>query len=181
MAEFVMPPRSLRDKVGKGIPGGGVKAMRDAEDAARRHLERSDYAQIAQSSLDRLGGELRRLIENPADAEATKRAYEVAHDLRGEGGSFGYPAISQVATLIGRVLEHTAGLATDELEVIRLQIATLKAIVRTRAKGRPYGVTLEVINGLELLVERLGGVGWRKKSASGRGVRGGAGASIEAI
>ncbi|MBI1775960.1 MAG: Hpt domain-containing protein [Proteobacteria bacterium] len=159
MAEFVMPPSSLRDKVGKGIPGGGVKAMREAEAAAKRHLERSDYAKIAQSSLDRLSAELRSLIADPADRLAAKRAYEIAHDLRGEGGSFGYPAVSQVATLIVKVLDETTGLAPDQVEVIRLQIATLRAIVRLRAKGRPYGTTLEVINGLELLVERLAAFG----------------------
>ncbi len=155
MVEFIQPPRELRQKTGKGVPGAGLRAVRSAEDAFKRHQDRVDYRSIAQPSLDRLSDLLSHLIFEPGDAEAARQAYEIAHNLRGEGGSFGYPAVSQVAALMSRVFDGADDLDRRQLDVIRLQIATLRAIVRARSKGTPSGITLEVINGLAYLVDRL--------------------------
>ncbi|MBI1775990.1 MAG: Hpt domain-containing protein [Proteobacteria bacterium] len=154
MVEFIQPPRELRQKTGKGVPGAGLRSVRTAEDAFKRHQNRVDYGNIAGPSLDRLSELLSRLILEPADSAAAKQAYEIAHNLRGEGGSFGYPAVSQVATLMSRVFDGSDDLDRRQLDVIRLQLATLKAIVRSRAKGAPSGITIEVISGLAQLVER---------------------------
>jgi len=154
VVEFIQPPRELRQKTGKGVPGAGLRAVRSAEEAFKRHQERVDYRIVAGPSLDRLSDLLSHLIFEPADAETARQAYEIAHNLRGEGGSFGYPAVSQVAALMSRVFDGAADLGRRQLDVIRLQIATLKAIVRDRSKGAPNGVTLEVITGLAFLVDR---------------------------
>src|SRR5258708_906208 len=97
VVEFIQPPRELRQKTGKGVPGAGLRAVRSAEDAFKRHQDRVDYRSIAQPSLDRLSDLLSHLIFEPGDAEAARQAYEIAHNLRGEGGSSGYPAVSQAA------------------------------------------------------------------------------------
>jgi hypothetical protein len=152
--EFIQPPRELRQKTGRGVTGAGLRAVRSAEQALKRHQERVDYRSIAEPSLERLSELLSRLILEPNDAETARQAYEIAHNLRGEGGSFGYPAVSQVAALMSRLFDGVSNLGRRQIDVIRLQLATLKVIVRQRSKGSPTGVTLEVINGLAFLVER---------------------------
>jgi hypothetical protein len=154
VVEFIQPPRELRQKTGKGVPGAGLRAIRSAEDALKRHQERVDYGSIAKPSLERLSELLSRLILEPNDPVTAREAYEIAHNLRGEGGSFGYPAVSQVAALMSRLFDGAADLGRGEIDVVRLQLATLKAIVRLRSKGSPTGVTAEVIDGLAFLVER---------------------------
>ena len=154
MVEFIQPPRELRQKTGKGVPGAGLRAVRTAEDAMKRHQERVDYSKIAGPSLDRLSELLSHLILEPGDVETARQAYEIAHNLRGEGGSFGYPAVTQVAALMSRLFDGAADLGRRQLDVIRLQVATLRAILRLRSKGAPTGVALEVINGLAQLVDR---------------------------
>jgi hypothetical protein len=155
VVEFIQPPRELRQKTGKGVPGAGLRAVRAAEEAFKRHQERTDYRTIAGPSLDRLSELLSHLILEPNDAGAAKEAYEIAHNLRGEGGSFGYPAVSQVAALLSRVVDGVADLDRRQIDVVRLQVAALRAIVRQRSKGAPTGITLEVINGLAHLVDRF--------------------------
>ena len=159
MVEFIQPPRELRQKTGKGVPGAGLRAIRGAEQALKRHQDRVDYRNIAEPSLEKLSELLSHLILEPADAEIAHKAYEIAHNLRGEGGSFGYPAVSQVAALMSRVFDAGIDLGRRQLDVIRLQLDTLKAIVRNRSKGAPAGITLEVINGLALLVDRYAAAG----------------------
>ncbi len=95
------------------------------------------------------------LTEDPNRAEAAKRIYELAHNLKGEGGSLGYPAVSQVAALLSQVAENVAQADPRQLTVIQLQVDSLRAIVRSGQKGRPEGLTQEVINALETLVSKI--------------------------
>src|SRR5258708_33716241 len=91
MAEFVKPPKQLVDKTGKGVPGQGARALKKAEEAVKQHQNRVDYKSIAQESLDRINTSLKLLIADPGSIEAEKRIYELAHNLKGEGASFGDP------------------------------------------------------------------------------------------
>ncbi|MBI1778281.1 MAG: Hpt domain-containing protein [Proteobacteria bacterium] len=154
MAEYVKPPKHLSDKTGKGVPGGAARVVKKADEAVKRHQQRVDYRRIAQPSLDGLIEALNELTEDPNRAEAAKRIYELAHNLKGEGGSFGYPAVSQVAALLSQVAENVAQADPRKLAVIQLQIDSLRAIVRSGQKGRPEGLTQEVINSLEMLVSK---------------------------
>ena len=154
MAEYVKPPKHLSEKTGKGVPGGAARVVKKADEAVKKHQQRVDYRRIAQPSLDGLIEALNELLEDPNRAEAAKRIYELAHNLKGEGGSFGYPAVSQVAALLSQVAENVAEADPRKLTVIQLQIDSLRAIVRSGQKGRPEGLTQELINGLETLVSK---------------------------
>ena len=153
-AQFVKPPKQLVDKTGKGIPGAGAKALKKAEEAAKKHTARVDYKAIAQESLDQINSSLKQLLDDPASREAEKRIYELAHNLKGEGASFGYPAVSRVADLLCRVTEKPGQKSPRRLKVIRVQIDSLKAMVRENVKGSPQGIALEVIQALGTLVEK---------------------------
>src|SRR5262249_8347666 len=93
------------------------------------------------------------LKADPQSSEATKRIYEVAHDLRGEGGSFGYPAVSSVAGLICKVTEEHERHHPQRLIVVTVQADSLTPMVRHNVKGDPEGVALEVIGALGTLVD----------------------------
>ncbi len=154
MAEFVKPPKQLVDKTGKGVPGQGARALKKAEEAVKQHQNRVDYKSIAQESLDRINTSLKLLIADPGSIEAEKRIYELAHNLKGEGASFGYPAVSRVADLLCRVTEKPGRRSPRRLKVIRVQIDSLKAMVRENVKGSPHGIALEIIQELGVLVDK---------------------------
>jgi len=158
VAEYVKPPKHLSEKTGKGVPGGAARVVKKADEAVKKHQQRVDYRRIAQSSLDGLIEALVELTEDPNRAEAAKRIYELAHNLKGEGGSFGYPAVSQVAALLSQVAENVKQADPRKLKVIQIQIDSLRAIVRSGQKGRPEGLTQELITAVESLVTKyLGG------------------------
>ena len=154
MAQFVKPPRQLVDKTGKGIPGTGAQALKKAEAAVKQHQNRVDYKSIAQESVDKINVSLKELTDDPASAAAEKRIYELAHNLKGEGASFGYPAVSRVADLLCRVTEKPGKKSQRRLKVIRVQIESLKAMVRENVKGSPSGIALEIIQELAILVDK---------------------------
>ena len=154
MADFVKPPKHLSEKTGKGVPGGAARVVKKADDAVKKHQQRVDYRRIAQPSLDGLIEALSELTGDPSKADAGRKIYELAHNLKGEGGSFGYPAVSQVAALLSQVAENIGQADPRKIKVIQLQIDSLRAIVRSGQKGRPEGMTQELISGLESLVSK---------------------------
>jgi hypothetical protein len=153
VTQLIHPPNQLIDKTGSPVPGLGGVVLRRAADAAKRHIAKVDYCKIVQPSLERIDMHLGQLKTNPASTDAARRIFDVAHDLRGEGGSFGYPAVSNIATLICKVTEEPERTHPRRLTVVTVHIDSLKAMVRYNVKGDPNGTALEIISALATLVD----------------------------
>ncbi len=153
VTQFITPPRQLIDKTGQAVRGLGAAVLRKAEAAAKRHVDAVDYRKMVQPSLIQLDASLGRLTADPRSGETIKRIYELAHNLKGEGGSFGYPSVSSVAGLICRVTEQHEQHHPRRLVVVSVQVDSLRAMVRYDVKGDPKGVALEIITELARLVD----------------------------
>jgi len=156
MVEFVKPPRSLSDKTGRGTPGAGDRLIKKADEAVKQHQGRIDYKAIASASLDKLNELMRQFAADPASQQATaKKIYELCHDLKGEGASFGYPAVSRCADLICRVIDCKVQRDRRFLEIVKIEVESIRAMIRYNVKGNPRGVALEIIDALEFLVDNF--------------------------
>jgi hypothetical protein len=156
MVEFVKPPRALADKTGRGTPGAGDRLIKKADEAVKQHQGRVDYKAIAGASLDKLNELMRQFVSDPSSQHATgKRIYELCHDLKGEGASFGYPAVSRCADLICRVVDCSAQRDQRFLEIVKVEVESIRAMIRYDVKGNPRGVALEIIDALEFLVDNF--------------------------
>jgi HPt (histidine-containing phosphotransfer) domain-containing protein len=61
-------------------------------------------------------------------AGGLERVAYLAHQLKGSGGSYGYPSISDDAAEIERIVEHADGTVTDGIQgTIREQVERLLA------------------------------------------------------
>ncbi|MBM3534426.1 MAG: hypothetical protein FJX60_15470 [Alphaproteobacteria bacterium] len=156
MVEFVKPPRALVDKTGRGTPGAGDRLIKKADEAVKQHQGRVDYRVIAGASLDKLNELMRQFATDPASHQAiAKKIYELCHDLKGEGASFGYPAVSRCADLICRVIDCEAQRDKRFLEIVKVEVESIRAMIRYDVKGNPRGVALEIIDALEFLVDNF--------------------------
>src|SRR6185369_5071458 len=154
MVEFVKPPRTLADKTGRGTPGAGDRLIRKADEAVKEHQGKIDYKKIAGASIDRLHQLMHKFIAEPASqAETGHQIYELCHDLKGEGASFGYPAVSRVADLICRVMDCKVSRDQRFLEIVKVEVESIRAMIRYDVKGNPRGMALEIIDALEFLVD----------------------------
>ncbi|MBM3545753.1 MAG: hypothetical protein FJX54_02270 [Alphaproteobacteria bacterium] len=156
MAEFVKPPRALADKTGRGTPGAGDRLIKKADEAVKQHQGKVDYKAIAGASLDKLNHLMRQFLAEPESQGTTgKQIYELCHDLKGEGASFGYPAVSRCADLICRVIDCEAQRDQRFLEIVKVEVESIRAMIRFDVKGNPRGLALEVIDALEFLVDNF--------------------------
>ena len=153
MADFIPLPHPLVEKTGRGLPGQGNRLVKKADQAVKAHIARVDYRLIAGDSLNRLNQLMHEFSGDPGRDDLSRRIYEVCHDLRGEGASCGYPSVSRVADLLCRVIDGTARRDKRFLDVIKIEVASLRAMVRYDVKGEPEGLALELIDALDFLVD----------------------------
>ena len=150
--QYVKPPRTLAEKTGRGTPGAGDRLIKKADQAVKEHQAKVDYKAIAQGTLDRLNQLMQEFVADPTP-DLSRKIFELCHDLRGEGASFGYPAISRVADLICRVLDCNERSNRRLLDIVKVEVDSLRALVHFNVKGNPRGTAMELIDALEFLVD----------------------------
>jgi hypothetical protein len=153
VVQFITPPSQLVEKTGRPVPGLGATVLRRANAAHKRHIEATDYHKVVEPSLAMLSDSLGQLRTTPTSSHAARQIYNTAHNLKGEGGSFGYHAVSSVASLLCRVTEEPDRSHPRRVVVVSVHVDSLKAMVRYDIKGEPSGLALEVISALSSLVD----------------------------
>lgn len=79
-----------------------------------------------------------------ADPVRLKELYDMTHEARGQGGSFGFPLISVVGDSLCKYLDGLPRLKTRDLDVIRVHIMAMKAIFRQGLKGHQGELSKEL-------------------------------------
>jgi len=93
------------------------------------------YPEMAQPDYDALAALWPRLREGGATAEEDETFRRLVHDFKGQGGSVGYPLVSEIARLLTELL-HKADLGTElTRQAIDQHVAALGAVLRGRIAG----------------------------------------------
>ncbi|CCQ74042.1 Hpt domain-containing protein [Magnetospira sp. QH-2] len=156
--EIIQPPNLLKNKVGPPGAGGGVDAATLAKAEMVIADMAEDYLDWVQADLDALQGAYD-LLANGNDEEKTnalKSIFGVAHDMKGQGGSFNYPLITQVCYQLCRFLEHLETPNEKEMEVIQLHINAVQLIILNQMTGDGGKSGESLVRGLELVLQKVG-------------------------
>lgn len=150
-ADLIPPPTRVKDKV---PPTGGPDpraAILRAIGAAQGLVQ--DYQGWAVDDLESLWRAFRDARDKSAAARQKDivRMFDIAHEIRGQGGTFGFPLISVVGDSLCKFLDGRRTLSPAALEVVELHILAMKAVFRQGLKGD--GGTL--IKELPLLLHAL--------------------------
>ena len=78
------------------------------------------------------------------DPAKLKELYDMTHEARGQGGSFGFPLISVVGDSLCKYLDGRPRLKARDLDVVRVHIMAMKAIFRQGLKGHQGGLSKEL-------------------------------------
>jgi len=81
--------------------------------------------------------------------------FDMAHEIRGQGGSFGFPLVSVIGDSLCKFLDGRARLAGAELEVIKVHILAMKAVFRQDLKGTQDAMARDLKDLLELLRAKI--------------------------
>src|SRR3546814_501756 len=152
--------RAHRRMTGKKAADIGAEAHHShAEAMARAEAAvaalRVDYLRWVEEDLAKLDAALSMAARDAAQRDAALQdVHRVAHDMRGQGGSFGYPLVTRIAASLCRFVEMRGKDAGEaEMVVLRHHLAALRDVIGRRAEGEGEGddVARQAVAQLEVM------------------------------
>lgn len=162
-AEFVTPPNYLKMKVGSG--GIDKEALKEAE-IAIQVLGHKMYAKWADDDLGRMRIAFEELKQTSLDdPDGVKKMLRICWDMKGLGGTFGYPLVTTITHYLSNYLEHCLDNAEAKVSaaVVSPHIDALYVVLSQKVSGDGGAIGRELVAGLEKVVlktgARIGGKG----------------------
>jgi hypothetical protein len=147
----------LRDKVGAGMGGAVMKIDPAAIEKAAAALEAmaEDYPDWVAKHIDELRQHHARCVDTPNDRPRHYTGMrEIAHDMKGQGGTFGYPLMTTFAASLYDFVGLNAGTTDAHIEIIKSHIDAMAAVIKERVKGNGGEVGQALTKGLKNAIER---------------------------
>jgi CheY-like chemotaxis protein len=145
---------------GDGISGLGeipTALLEEAED----QLERAalDFTEWAANYLTQLSALCTETQKTP-DRRAVhfEEINLLAHELRGQGGTFGYPLITTFAKMLYDATRSGGGTDDADVEIVKAHIDAMRAVIREKVAGDGGDTGRALLKSLELAIERQSGV-----------------------
>ena len=151
-------PNRLKELLGGLGSAESGEAPMELLETAEQELQRAalDFTEWARNYL----GQLAKLCEEAKEGSGgpRRRAFEqinlLAHELRGQGGTFGYPLI----TMFGRMLYEATGPGCSEddnaIEVVKAHVDAMRAVIRDKVAGDGGEVGRALLKSLKLAIDK---------------------------
>lgn len=152
--EFIDPPDTLTNKV--SVTSGGVDP--DVLEKAEQIIAnmQSSYLDWVEDDLARIQALYSRLLNEPeAKAEILKDIFTIAHDVKGQGGSFDFPLMTRIGNSLCRFIERIGdGQADKQSVVIKVHIDAMRVVISNKMSGDGGKIGDNLLRGLDLAVEK---------------------------
>jgi hypothetical protein len=123
--ELFMPPNMLKAKVGGGLGGADMAAIKRAE-AALEGLKGEFSGWIA-DDVNKLIAARARYADTP-DAGARSALLRAAHDIKGQAPTFNYPLIARVAGSLSRMIGELPATTTIPVALVDAHVNAIQVI-----------------------------------------------------
>ena len=154
--EVITPPNRLKAKVGIGGPGAVTPEVLARAEQVIADMT-STYLEWVENDLNALEEAYKDLeAASEDDKDAADRVFRLSHDIKGQGGSFGYHLMTTIGNDLCRFIEARERFGASERNIIRLHIDALRLVIvqRMQGEGDTEGETL--VAGLRKVVDKIG-------------------------
>ena len=93
----------------------------------------------------------------PGAKDEVARVFEVAHDMKGQGGSFGYDLITIIGNQVCRIIERSETIGAAEIGAIGVHVDTMKLVISEDMKGDGGDIGKKILLGLEKVYDKVMG------------------------
>jgi hypothetical protein len=156
----IIPPPTLRDRVmsiGTGTKDGfDTAALARAEEALAALA--TDFSVWMRDETTKLEAAREIFHAAPKDPDKQQVLYRAAHDIRGQGRTFGYALAGEIADGLCDLIEGAEEMDTQVLELIDAHIDAIRAVVRDDVRDETDKVARNLIDGLRTAREAIIGV-----------------------
>lgn len=149
-AKIFRPPRHISQKVSKRGGPSPAQAIMRALNAAEDLM--GEYQGWAVDDLEALWQEFIEVAKTGnVGTDKIEDMFNKAHEIRGQGGTFGFPLVSTIGDSLCKFMDGRAHLAGVELEVIKVHILAMKAVFRQGLQGDQKALAGDLRELLEML------------------------------
>jgi len=118
----------------------------------------NEYITWVKDDITRLEGFFEQFAAKQ-DASSLHEIFEVSHDMKGQGGSFGYNLITTVTGSLCKVIEALQKKAPPygekEVSAIKVHIDAIKLIASEHIKGDGGDVGRQLVDGIDAVKKKL--------------------------
>jgi len=132
--EIIKPPNVLKSKVREGGPGAvDLATLERAENVIAAMAD--SYLEWVQEDLQRIDEAYKNLSKATGDRKKEAEAvFQIAHDIKGQGGSFGYDLLTVIGNELCRLIERVDTYGEAEVQAIKVHIDALKLVIKSNMK-----------------------------------------------
>ena len=134
-AKFFEPPRRLFSKGGGELVVTPEQIMAAVEEVEALQDEFTDLVGKDIDRLEEIFAQAKTQSSEEERAATVQAMAPICHELRGQGGVFGYMLISVVADSLHLISSSILGVPDDALQLLRTHLDLLRAILREDIKG----------------------------------------------
>ena len=81
--------------------------------------------------------------------------FQIAHDIKGQGGSFGYDLMTLIANELCRLIERQDGFGEAEVQAVKVHIDAMKLVIQNRMKGDGGANGQALVEGIRQVGDKL--------------------------
>lgn len=154
MREVLTPRNRLAETAVKGA-GPSLETILERVSAGIDDLKQ-EYESELQVELKRLGDAAAEMAgaDDAEQAAALQEIYDLAHEIRGLAGSFGYPLLTKVANALCGFIERKAARPAKTVEVVECHVGALRAVAAGGVTGDGGQQGLELLASLAALIDK---------------------------
>lgn len=157
VAEIYGNGASLRDKVTYDFEGVDETALARAE-AAIADMQ-GDYLVWAEQDIQQIERHCANALALPEDerAHTMRELFATAHGMKGQGGSFGFPLVTQVSDSLARFIQDRTQCGPREMNVIHVHIDALRMVISERLTNDGGFAGEKMLAGLKQVLDKFAG------------------------
>lgn len=142
----------LKEKTAGLAPGKtniNPEALEEAEKALNKMSE--DYPDWVSGLIVKLQEQHGRCVDTPEKRhEFFEEINHIAHDMKGQGGTFGYPLITDFAdSLYGFTVKRPGDISDNQIELVKSHVDAMRAVIRGRVSGDGGEIGAELSKSLD--------------------------------
>ena len=151
--QFIQPPGNLKQKL-----TSAPKLDKDALDKADQVVAdlSGEYLQWVADDLENIQAHYDNLKAGKGDpSEELSEIFRIAHDIKGQGGSFNFHLMTIIGNQLCRFVENRGTPTAADLEVIKVHIDAMRLVIAQRIEGEGGKVGDRLVRGIEAVVNKV--------------------------
>ena len=142
------------------VSGGEIEFDEGLLASAQEALDElsEEYPDWVMGIIDELFEVHRRCVDDEINRKGYfERINGIAHDMKGQGGTFGYQLITNFAEGLYTFTAMGAGLSDNHVDIVKSHIDAMRVVIRERIEGNGGDIGNELKKGLAATVVKFSG------------------------